>query len=78
MQLLLLLLLSVSVLAQNEYFDAPDFISYLKYLQYWTKPEYARFIVFPHALYFLSLVQEPTFREAMKRSKYDIQRHANQ
>lgn len=56
-----------TVLAQNEYFDSPDFIAYLKYLLYWKKPEYAKFIVFPHALYFLHLLQEASFREALKR-----------
>lgn len=58
-----------AVLAQNEYLDDPDFVAYLKYLLYWKKPEYAKFIVFPHALSFLHLLQEAPFRENLKRGK---------
>ena len=32
-------------LAQNRYFDDAAFVSYLQYLQYWKRPEYARFIM---------------------------------
>lgn len=62
--------LNTKVLAQHEYFDSPDFIAYLKYLQYWRSPKYARFILFPHALYFLHLLQHSTFRDALKRRKF--------
>ncbi|GKY96502.1 hypothetical protein MPSEU_000609800 [Mayamaea pseudoterrestris] len=35
----------------------PQFIEYLKYLRKtWTRPEYARFILYPHALFFLELL----------------------
>ena len=37
----------------------PEFMAFLKYLQStWTKPEYARFISYPHCLYFLDLLIE--------------------
>lgn len=32
------------VLAQNGYFKDQAFINYLKYLQYWKEPEYAKFL----------------------------------
>lgn len=31
-------------LARYNYFDDPAFLNYLKYLQYWRKPEYAQFV----------------------------------
>ncbi|PXF47566.1 Mediator of RNA polymerase II transcription subunit 31 [Gracilariopsis chorda] len=68
----------LNFLAQNEYLDSPDFIAYLKYLQYWRRPEYAKFIVFPHALHFLYLLQEPDFREALKRNDYSMILHQQQ
>lgn len=58
-----------AVLAQNEYLDRADFIAYLRYLQYWRVAPYSRFVVYPHALYFLQLLLEPRFREAIKRRK---------
>jgi len=32
-------------LAQNRYFEDEAFIGYLRYLQYWQRPEYAKFIM---------------------------------
>lgn len=57
------------VLAQNEYLDKREFIEYIEYLQYWRSPQYVRFIMFPHALYFLRLLREKSFRDAIKRGK---------
>ena len=34
----------VSVLAQRGYFKEQAFVNYLKYLLYWKKPEYAKFL----------------------------------
>ena len=35
----------------------PQFIEYLKYLhKTWTRPEYVRFLLYPHALFFLELL----------------------
>ena len=54
-------------LAQNRFFDDAAFVKYLAYLQYWKRPEYARFImwvlrpdepvnfIFTHILRLLSL-----------------------
>jgi mediator of RNA polymerase II transcription subunit 31 len=37
----------------------PAFQAYLRYLfQTWSKPEYSRFLSYPHALYFLELIIE--------------------
>ncbi|KAJ6417962.1 hypothetical protein OIU84_001360 [Salix udensis] len=55
----------IHYLAQNRYFDDEAFIGYLKYLQYWQRPEYVKFIMYPHCLYFLELLQNVNFRNAM-------------
>jgi len=52
-------------LAQNRYFEKPEFVSYLKYLDYWRRPEYACYIIYPHCLYFLELLQSKDFRSNM-------------
>lgn len=55
----------IHYLAQNRYFEDEAFIGYLKYLQYWQQPEYIKFIMYPHCLYFLELLQNANFRNAM-------------
>lgn len=65
-------------LAQNEYFENADFIAYLNYLQYWRHPRYAKFVVYPHALYFLQLLQDAAFRDAIKRDDYSLLVHQQQ
>lgn len=50
------------VLAQRDYFKDPCFVNYLKYLLYWKKPEYAKFLKYPMCLYFLDLLQSEEFR----------------
>ncbi|CAI0397964.1 unnamed protein product [Linum tenue] len=55
----------IHYLAQNRYFEDEAFIGYLKYLQYWQRPEYIKFIMYPHCLYFLELLQNVNFRNAM-------------
>ncbi|KAF9969711.1 hypothetical protein BGZ73_007804 [Actinomortierella ambigua] len=56
-------------LAQQRYFDDPAFLNYLDYLQYFRKPEYAKFIIYPHCLHFLTLLQSPSFREALLKQE---------
>ncbi|CDH54452.1 predicted protein [Lichtheimia corymbifera JMRC:FSU:9682] len=65
-------------LAQQQYFKDDAFIRYLEYLQYWKKPEYARFVVYPHALYFLDLLQHPKFREHISTSENTQEIHRMQ
>ena len=57
-------------LAQNRYFDDPSFIKYLAYLQYWRELPYCSFIVFPHCLRMLELLQHSSFRTALKRADF--------
>jgi mediator of RNA polymerase II transcription subunit 31 len=53
-------------LATQAYFQDPAFISFLRYLQYWKSPEYAKYIKFPHCLYFLELLcDNDTFRKEL-------------
>mmetsp|Transcript_42391 Transcript_42391/g.106951 ORF Transcript_42391/g.106951 Transcript_42391/m.106951 type:complete len:123 (-) Transcript_42391:1727-2095(-) len=61
--------LYLNYLAQNGYFDDEAFIAYLRYLTYWKKPEYSRFICYPHCLRFLDLLQLPTFRKQLVRQE---------
>jgi mediator of RNA polymerase II transcription subunit 31 len=55
----------VADLATKGYFDDPAFLGYLDHLAYWTRPEYAKFVHYPHALYFLDQLKRPAFRRAM-------------
>ncbi|KAL3524103.1 hypothetical protein ACH5RR_016937 [Cinchona calisaya] len=55
----------IHYLAQNRFFEDEAFIGYLKYLQYWQRPEYIKFIMYPHCLFFLELLQNANFRNAM-------------
>ena len=52
-------------LAKEKFLDDPSFVAYRAYLQYWREPAYARFLHYPHALYFLGQLQRPEFRKAM-------------
>jgi SOH1 len=67
-----------TVLAQNEYLEDPAFLRYLTYMLYWTRPEYAKFVVFPHALYLLQLLQKSQFRAALKSPEYHLLLHQQQ
>ncbi|OIV99107.1 hypothetical protein TanjilG_32366 [Lupinus angustifolius] len=62
-QRLLLELEFIQCLANPIYIHC--FIGYLKYLQYWQRPEYIKFIMYPHSLYFLELLHNANFRNAM-------------
>ncbi len=52
-------------LAATRVLFAPEFVAYLKYLLYWKKPEYARFLIWPHCLEFLELLQGEEFRNKL-------------
>mmetsp|Transcript_20284 Transcript_20284/g.30507 ORF Transcript_20284/g.30507 Transcript_20284/m.30507 type:complete len:166 (+) Transcript_20284:105-602(+) len=42
------------------------FLEFLEYLQYWKKPEYVKYLSYPHCLYFLELLLEnSTFRREL-------------
>jgi mediator of RNA polymerase II transcription subunit 31 len=55
-----------TALAQQGILEQPEFVAYLRYLQYWHQPQFARFLVYPVALHMLDLLQEPAFRENLK------------
>ncbi|XP_078155871.1 SOH1 family protein isoform X2 [Carex rostrata] len=50
----------IHYLAQNRYFEDEAFIGYLKYLKYWQKPEYVKFIM---SVPFLCLFKELAHRQ---------------
>ncbi|CAM9680274.1 unnamed protein product [Sphacelaria rigidula] len=51
-------------LAQGGYLDDRAFLRFLEYLQYFKRPEYAKFITYPHCLAMLDLlVNNPAFRK---------------
>lgn len=50
------------VLAQRGYLKEQTFVNYLKYLQYWREPDYARYLKYPMCLHFLELLQHEAFR----------------
>nr|CCA21070.1 mediator of RNA polymerase II transcription subunit 31 putative [Albugo laibachii Nc14] len=77
--LLVWLLYSTSVdLATNRYFENPAFMNYIKYLEYWKKPEYAQYIVYPHCLAFLDLIQTERFRQMIARDDFMTLVHSQQ
>lgn len=50
-------------LASQKLLQSPDFVAYLKYLQYWAHPEYIKFLAYPGpTLRALELLQEERFR----------------
>ena len=36
-----------------------SFLDYLRYLRYWKQPQYAKYLLYPHCLYFLDLLVPP-------------------
>ncbi|KAI7854386.1 SOH1-domain-containing protein [Circinella umbellata] len=68
----------INHLAQQQYFKDEAFINYLEYLQYWKKPEYAKFVVYPHALHFLDLLQHAQFRDYITTSDHTQEVHRMQ
>ncbi|KAG9104018.1 suppressor of hpr1 [Ceratobasidium sp. 370] len=53
-------------LASEGLLEDAAFINYLEYLQYWRERDYARFIVYPHCLHYLELLQHEQFRKELK------------
>lgn len=69
---------AVSGLAQGGFLKDPAFIKYLKYLQYWQQPAYAKYIIYPHCLFFLDCLQNQDFRTAMARNEIKEMVHTQQ
>ncbi len=57
-------------MAQHQFFEDEAFIRYLKYLQYWKQPEYAKYVIYPHALFFLDNLQNERFRNELKKREF--------
>lgn len=45
-----------------------EFLRYLDYLEYWRKPEYAKYLIYPNCLHILSLLKESRFRQEITRA----------
>ncbi|KAF9958633.1 hypothetical protein BGZ65_001292 [Modicella reniformis] len=54
-------------IAQQQHFNQDTFVRYLDYLQYFRKPEYAKYIIYPHCLHFLTLLQHKSFRDHLAK-----------
>lgn len=65
-------------LATNAYFDDPAFLAYLSHLAYWRRPEYARYLTHPHALFALDLLSSPALRRALARPAVADALHSQQ
>ncbi|XP_065558608.1 mediator of RNA polymerase II transcription subunit 31-like isoform X3 [Artemia franciscana] len=50
-------------IGQQGYLKDPAFVNYLKYLQYWKEPHYAKFLKYPMCLSLLDLLQHESFRK---------------
>ncbi|TCD66708.1 suppressor of hpr1 [Steccherinum ochraceum] len=57
-------------LAQQGILNQPAFVNFLQYLQYWKKKDYARFILYPHALHHLELLQHAQFRTDIGKDEW--------
>lgn len=58
-------------MAQNKFLDDQTFLNYLNYLKYWKKPEYSKYIIYPHTFYFLDqLVESEKFRQECKKREF--------
>ncbi|KAI0743879.1 SOH1-domain-containing protein [Daedaleopsis nitida] len=57
-------------LAQQGVLNQPAFVNFLNYLQYWKEKDYARFILYPHALHHLELLQHAEFRTEIGKDEW--------
>jgi mediator of RNA polymerase II transcription subunit 31 len=57
--------LLVEDLAQEKFFENKAFVAYLGYLRYWKRPEYVKYVTYPHCLFMLDMLQNEHFRRAM-------------
>jgi hypothetical protein len=62
--------LAFAVLALHGFYEKPGFVHYLEYLLYWTRPEYAKYLMYPHSLVFLNLLQDETYRTRVSTVQY--------
>ena len=55
----------IADLAQTKVLEDAAFVRFLEYLLYWRQPEYAQYLIFPQAVFFLGLLQHRGFRDAL-------------
>jgi mediator of RNA polymerase II transcription subunit 31 len=46
-------------LATSGILNQKQFLDFLRYLRYWKQPQYAKYLSYPHCLYFLDLLVPP-------------------
>ena len=69
----------VFVCGMQGYLIDGKFIRYLDYLQYWKQPQYSKFIVYPHCLHFLGLLQHEDIRKLLTENRaFAIKLHDQQ
>lgn len=59
-------------LATQGYLQDVAFINFLRYLKYWKKPEYARFLTYPHCLFFLDLLCRDADGDTFRRELSNV------
>lgn len=57
-------------MAQTGHLDDPKFLNYLKYLEYWRQPDYAKRLVYPDCLHILTLLKSAEFRSQI--TKFEV------
>jgi len=69
-------------LATQGYLQDAAFLKFLRYLKYWKSPEYARFLTYPHCLFFLDLLcresEGDTFRRELSNVSFRNYVHEQQ
>ena len=66
-------------LAQQRNFESRTFVTYLEHLhETFTAPEYAQYVIYPHALCFLELLQDAEFRSQISQTEFKEAVHAAQ
>lgn len=53
-------------------------MNYLQYLKYWKQPQYAKYIVYPHCLAFLDMLDDERFRQMIAREDFMTLVHGQQ
>lgn len=66
------------VLRKSGYFDDPKFIAYLKYLLYWTTPNFSHYLSFPNSITIIKLLQNENFRNELKNELFINYLHQQQ
>ena len=59
-------------LATNGHLQNANFISFLRYLRYWRRPEYAAFLSYPACLHMLELLQHEDFRDKCRDKNFTV------